>query len=79
MTIEAAIEQKEIEYLSGGSFQGNHPSWSKIEIPPKKQLEISPKDKKFSLSSVFSRASLELLNIEDRRLTANSRSTFSKK
>lgn len=35
----------------------------------KKIVEVSPKDKKFSLSSVMSKASLDLIKIEDRKLT----------
>lgn len=79
--IEARIEQKEVEYLSGQCNQGNFlVGWHKAELSqiPRKNMDISAKDKRFSLSSVFSRPSLEL-STEDRRLSVGGKGHFHKK
>jgi hypothetical protein len=48
-------------------------------LATKKALNISPKDKKFSLSSVFSRPSQELLSLEVRKLAAEKAKGHQKK
>jgi hypothetical protein len=60
LQVEARIEQKEIQYLSGVWTEGNMVlGWHKNElIQTKKNLDIAAKDKRFSLSSVLSRPSL---------------------
>ena len=79
--IEYSLEQKECEYLLGVHPDKNEMmGWQRYNLPSnKKQLDVSAKDKKFSLSSVFSRASLELLNTEDRRLSVPFKGTVGKK
>lgn len=40
---------------------------------------IQPKDRKFSLTSIFSRPSIELLNIEDQKMVLGDKLKFQKK
>jgi len=79
--VEARLDQKEYEYLTGTATEGNHLlGWHKHSLPSaKKPVDISAKDKKFSLSSVFSKASLQLLDIADRRLAVVRGINFQKK
>ena len=55
-------------------------TWPRPHLPPpKKPLDVSAKDKHFCLSSAYSKSSLELLNIEDRRLAISFKGTLQKK
>lgn len=79
--LEAKIEERELEYLSNSWLDGDYLlGWQKVEpIATKKAINISAKDKKFSLSSVFSRPSQELLSLEVRKLTAEKSKSVQKK
>ena len=73
--IESKIEERELEYFSNNTIDG--PS---EPFPMQKRLiSISPKDKKFSLSSIFSRASLDLINIEVKKSITSEKSKQQKK
>lgn len=69
--LEARIEQKQNEYFSGTWNDGNYATgWHRLEPAQSKiLLEVGPKDKKFSLSSVYSRPSLYLGSIDNRKLS----------
>lgn len=79
--LQVKIQERELEYLSNSWIEGDYLlGWTKMEpMATKKALNISPKDKKFSLSSVFSRPSQELLSLQVRKLATEKAKNHQKK
>jgi hypothetical protein len=79
--LEAKIEERELEYLSYSWMDGEELTGLQRadSMATKKAMNISAKDKKFSLSSVFSRPSQELLSLEVRKLAAEKTKGHQKK
>jgi hypothetical protein len=65
-----------MDFFCSAGEEGYQSGWQRVH---QREQDIMNKDKVFSLSSVLSRASLELIHLEEHRLELFSRNAVNKK